>query len=137
MNSKKCKHENEVVCIDCNADMTIKEMLDDARAEERAKMTNAKILEYLRTPEGKQQYFDNFGERIEDIERKAYLDGQNQMAEKADDAFRKVFDKVQEHRKVHKGNCNCPACNPTIAMLYAEFIGELQASERPKEEGRK
>jgi hypothetical protein len=30
-----CKHEKELVCIECNADMTIKEMLDEARADER------------------------------------------------------------------------------------------------------
>jgi hypothetical protein len=33
-----CKHEKELVCIECNADMTIKEMLDEARADERRKM---------------------------------------------------------------------------------------------------
>ena len=29
----KCNHSKEVVCIECNADMTIKEMLEEAHAE--------------------------------------------------------------------------------------------------------
>jgi len=68
-----------------------------------------------------------------EIEGKARADERNASNERADDAFRAVFDKVEEHRKAHKGSCNCPACNPTIAQLYAEFIGKLQASEKPKD----
>jgi len=66
-------------------------------------------------------------------DEKARADERNASNERADEAFRVVFDKVEEHRKAHKGSCNCPACNPTIAQLYAEFIGKLQASEKPKD----
>jgi hypothetical protein len=61
--------------------------------------------------------------------KRGWNEGETHTCQKADDAFRAVFDKVDKSRKAHKNGCVCPTCNPTITALYAEFIGELHASE--------
>lgn len=61
--------------------------------------------------------------------KRGWNEGETHTNQKADDAFRAVFDKVEESRKAHKSGCIRPTCNPTIAALYAEFIAKLQASE--------
>ena len=67
----KCKHENEVVCMDCNADMTIKEMLQEARADERAKLNGDERLYDRGYREGT---FDGYKKGQADLIEKLRLD---------------------------------------------------------------